>query len=189
MRAHSERERIEDEWDCIGWDKEKKKMRWCNRATGYIVYQADDFDDWVRDDDKDGCIRYRNQRNGRTVDCLQPDPRFDKPEDSEETAAVKEAVRSDLSMGVYLCSSLMEEYYKVEDIKLEANRSRHQRRIMEKILTQPGYIKLKQALKTSRMIFTDEEFHEEVVSSNLYCMRLLLPFHCMKANGTVTFAN
>ena len=164
-------------------------MRWCNRATGYIVYQADDFDDWVRDDDKDGCIRYRNQHNGRTVDCLQPDPRFDKPEDSEETAAVKEAVRSDLSMGVYLCSSLMEEYYKVEDIKLEANRSRHQRRIMEKILTQPGYIKLKQALKTSRMIFTDEEFHEEVVSSNLYCMRLLLPFHCMKANGTVTFAN
>jgi rubrerythrin len=159
---------------CVGWDKEKKKMRWQNEVTAIILYQAEDFEDWYRDDDEDGCIRYRHARTGRTADCTQPDPRFEKAEDSEAVAAVKDAVKSDLSMGVYLCSSLMEEYYKTDDIPLEANKSRHQRRVMEKILTQPGYIKLRQSLKTARMIYTEEDFQDEVVS--LFFL-LLLSLH------------
>ena len=175
LRAHAERERLEDFWVCVGWDKEKKKMRWQNEVTSVILYQAEDFMDWYRDDDQDGCIRYRHARTGRTADCTQPDPRFEKAEDSEATAAVKDAVKADLSMGVYLCSALMEEYYKTDGIELEANKSRHQRRVMEKILTQPGYIKLRQALKTARMIYTEEDFNEEVVSHTVTQSPFRLP--------------
>lgn len=78
---------------------------------------------------------------------MDRDPRFDKSEDSEEMVLQKQHIQEDLSMGVYLCSSLIEEYY-----SLPEEPAIKRRKVMQKILTQPGYLKLKAGIRHARQV-------------------------------------
>ena len=53
-KAHDERVAMEAFWVCVGWDKDAKRMRWFNECTNQPAFQADDCEDWVIGEDRDG---------------------------------------------------------------------------------------------------------------------------------------
>jgi hypothetical protein len=69
-----------------------------------------DCEDWVAGIDFDGCLNYVHSHSGEERSILDQDPRFLPVPDSYETESHKAEVRSELGMGVYLCTSLMDEY-------------------------------------------------------------------------------
>ncbi len=88
------------------------------------------------------------------------DPRFRKPKDSFDTEALKLATAADISLGIYLCSSLMDQFYSAPE-KPDGLR----RKIMSKILENlsEGYLKLQSAVTVARSLYSKEEFDENVM--------------------------
>lgn len=64
----------------------------------------------VTEVDDDGFICYVNIRTKVTKSILEKDPRFEALPDSYEVEVQKAENAKDMSMGVYLCNSLLEGY-------------------------------------------------------------------------------
>lgn len=147
-----------------------------------------DFDQWVEGTDKDGCQIYTHALHGhvRTVD--DDDPRWEPPEDNDQVKAAKERIDQDLAMGLYLCTSLMEDYYNTPEQPDHDRRkvtciwifsvpgcadgimvptsfalpapSAPARQVMEKILKGTALLKLSTAISAARTAYTEVQFQE-----------------------------
>ena len=120
-----------------------------------------DFDQWVEGVDKDSCQIYTHALHGhvRTVD--DDDPRWEPPEDNDQVKAAKERITQDLAMGLYLCTSLMEDYYAAPE---EPDHDR--RKVMEKILQGNAMLRLSTAISAARTAYTEVQFQENDMFSS-----------------------
>jgi hypothetical protein len=159
-KADAERAAIEEFWVCTGWDGSAKRMRWFNEATGQPRFQAEGSDEWLAGLDGDECVEWTNLRTQETRSVLQADPRFAKFGDSFETLELKAKVQGELSMGVYFCASLVDEYFGCPEDDTQA-RHKVMTRLLENLTK--GFLKLQAAVALARSIYPLEEFEEDAM--------------------------
>ena len=159
-KADAERASIEAFWVCTGWDDDAKRMRWFNEATGQPRVQAEGSVGWVSSLDDDGCLEWTNVRTKKTKSVLEPDPRFVKFADSFETLELKAKVQGELSMGVYFCASLIDEYFGCPE---DDTQGRHKAitKVLENLTK--GFLKLQAAVTSARNVYPSEEFEADVM--------------------------
>jgi len=156
-KAQTIREIENEYWICVGWDTDFKRFTWMNEQTGMIKMQVVDYEDWITDIDSDGFICYVNGRTNVTKSILDVDPRFEILPDSFEVEEIKIENAKDMSMGVYLCNSLMDGY----NSKSEDDEN-GRRKAMNKILAnvKKGFKTLQKSVTFAKDLYEPDEIME-----------------------------
>eukprot|EP00614_Pseudopedinella_elastica_P006136 CAMPEP_0172602968 /NCGR_PEP_ID=MMETSP1068-20121228/23151_1 /TAXON_ID=35684 /ORGANISM="Pseudopedinella elastica, Strain CCMP716" /LENGTH=1126 /DNA_ID=CAMNT_0013404513 /DNA_START=56 /DNA_END=3436 /DNA_ORIENTATION=+ len=173
QKADLERTEADQFWVCTGWDKAAKAMRFFNECTGALKFLAKDYDEWVLGRDMDGCTAWHRfqseakEGDESTRSILDADPRLVERGDSWDAKELKKKTLGDCSMGVYLCQSLMDEWYAAPQEGRKGGKGEEflRNKIMARVVenSATGFFKLQQAVTVAKKIFTEKEFQAEVM--------------------------